>query len=728
MRSTDIPIFVLALVFSFGWARGYAAEGMRLPSELPAIATELKNAGLADDSIASGRLDVYPLNAVVSLDGCSGAFVSSDGLIVTNHHCGIFALQYNSVNGRDVLRSGFVAHHREEELPASPTQRVFIVESMDDVTDRITASVTSSMKGDERDKAIGQAKSLLEADCDADHRCTVEAFNGGASFRLIRKREIRDVRIVYAPPFSVGEFGGEVDNFRWPRHGGDFAFFRAYVAKDGHTAPYAPDNVPFKPKGWLKIERNGVKAGDFVMVAGFPGETNRMRLPEEFDNEIKWVAPQAIQAYERQVAIIDDAASARPDIATKYAIFTVIAKNEIVRSRALIGAARANDASNKFHAEDAELRAWLANPANLAAAKLPANTPSKIAALKSIEQKEIERQNQLFVLSKLHQWNFFTTAYRAVRLAYEREKPDADRAVSFHERDEAMIQNSEEQADSRYDLNVDKRLLVDSLISYLTLPRSQRIPSLDTWLGSASTPEALSLKVDALFAGSQILDVRKRVAWTHMSLQQMRSEQDAWLQLMISVVPDIARVEREADALKGEESADRDAYVAAKQAFSRASGAPTYPDANGTLRISYGNVQGENAADGVAYTPFTTLNGITAKSTGAEPFNVPQSELVAIQSKQYGRYASTELKSVPVDFLSDNDTTGGNSGSATLDAQGHLVGLVFDSVFEGIDSDWLYSGEKHRSVHVDVRFMLWYLHEVDHAESVLSELSFTQDR
>ncbi|WP_284284371.1 S46 family peptidase, partial [Mesorhizobium amorphae] len=239
--------------------------------------------GLQIDPAQLRRLDAGPLNAIVSLGGCSASFVSPQGLVATNRHCVFGSIQYNSKEGQDYLTNGFLAKIQGQELPAAPGSRIYVIEDISDVTAEMLKGVSDKLDGLARYERLDTNRKALVAACERqpNRRCDVRSYYGGASYYLEQKLEIQDVRLVYAPAGGIGNFGGQTDNWMWPRHTGDFGFYRAYVAPDGSSRPYARDNVPYRPKNWLRIAPEGVQEGDFVMVSGFPGTTDRLRTAGE---------------------------------------------------------------------------------------------------------------------------------------------------------------------------------------------------------------------------------------------------------------------------------------------------------------------------------------------------------------------------------------------------------------------------------------------------------------
>ena len=274
----------------------------------------------------------------------------------------------------------------------------------------------------------------------------------------------------------------------------------------------------------------------------------------------------------------------------------------------------------------------------------------------------------------------------------------------------------------RFDPKVDQQLMVYGLQRYVTLPKAQRLPALDAWLGDAKTAAQLTRKVAALYAGSQLAHTDERLKWFTADSGAIDASNDSMLKLARAVQPQLKKLEDDMDAHTGEMSKLRPRYMEAMIAWKDSQHLPVYPDANSSLRVTFGNVQGVAPRDGVSYAPFTTVQGILEKDTGVEPFNSPKAELAAIKAKAFDGYASPKLGTLPVDFLADLDIAGGNSGSPAMDANGQLVGLAFDGNRESVSGDWLFNPQLSRSIQVDVRYMLWVMHHLDHADNLLKEM------
>ncbi len=697
----------------------HAVEGMWQPAQLPHIADTLKQHGLKLDPATLTDLTAYPMGAIVSLGGCTASFVSPDGLVVTNHHCGYGALQLNSTPQNNLIEKGFLAKTRAEELSAGPSARVFVTESIRDVTPAITGGLTPTMSGADRYKAIEQATKQQVQDCESDgFRCDVYSFHGGYSYQLIKQLEIKDVRLVYAPPESIGKFGGDVDNWMWPRHTGDFSYLRAYVSRGGESAAYAKDNVPYHPKHVLKVNPQGVEEGDYVMVVGYPGRTNRYRLADEVQSAIDWMYPTQIKVYTDTLGIINTAGKADPKVAVKYASMVAGLNNYLKNFGGQLEGLQRADAVNVKRAQEAQLSAWLKKQGGAQNAAL-ADDIVKLRAQIAANQATRERDLAIGLVNRA---SLFSTAVRLTHLAKERPKADLERDAGYQQRDWVRIEGGLKQMDRRFDPKVDQQLMVYGLKRYVALPPAQRLPALDAWLGDARTEAQLTARVAALYAGSKLDNADERLKWFNADNKAIDASTDSMLTLARAVQPQLKTLEDQADARDGEMSKLRPRYMQAMIAWKDSQKLPVYPDANGSLRVTFGNVQGVAPRDGVSYAPFTTAQGIVEKATGVEPFNAPKAELDAIRAKVFDGYASPKLGTLPVNFLADLDITGGNSGSPAMDAHGQLVGLAFDGNWESVSGDWLFNPKLNRSIQVDVRYMLWVMHHLDHADNLLEEM------
>ena len=694
-----------------------AVEGMWVPQQLPEISGPLKTAGLKLTPKQLSDLTGDPLGAVVSLGGCTASFVSPQGLVTTNHHCAYGAIQLNSTPQKNLIKDGFNAATTAEELSAGPNARVYVLDRIDDVTSQVRAAIAAAPDALGRTKARDTIEKRLLADCEATagYRCQLYSFFGGGTYRLFRNLEIKDVRLVYAPPQSVGNYGGEVDNWMWPRHTADFAFYRAYVGRDGRPAAYSPDNVPFKPKQWLKMADKPLAAGDFVMVAGYPGSTNRYALAEEFTNTADWTYPTISRHNKATVALVDAEGKKTPDIAVKYASIVRGWENVLKNYDGQLEGFERMGASGIKQKQEQAVLTWLRKRGKAGTAALEAH--ATLTALNAQVQATRERD---LVMGRLGSNGVLNTAVTLYRLSIERQKADADRESDYQQRDLAGIEGAMRQMERRYHPTMDRELTRYWLGQYVRLPKDQRLPALDTWL-KGSDDKAIAAALKSL-AATKLGNTDERLRWMKADRKAFETSKDPAIRYAVAMMPTLLRLEEARKARAGDSMAARPVFLQAVADYKKSKNEGVYPDANGSLRITFGNVTGYAKRDGSRQAPFTLLEEVAAKATGQEPFDAPQVQLDAIRAKRYGGLADKKLGTVPVNFLADLDITGGNSGSPVLDAQGKLVGLAFDGNWESVSSNWVFDPAVTRMISVDQRYMRWIMQEVFPAPQLLQEL------
>ena len=696
-----------------------AAEGMWVPQQLPEISGPLKTAGLKLTPKQLSDLTGDPLGAVVSLGGCTASFVSPQGLVTTNHHCAYGAIQLNSTPQKNLIKDGFNAATQAEELSAGPNARVFVLDRIDDVTSQVRAAIAAAPDALARSKARDTVEKRLVADCEATagYRCQLYSFFGGGTYRLFRNLEIKDVRLVYAPPGSVGNYGGEVDNWMWPRHTGDFAFYRAYVGRDGRPAAYSADNVPFKPKQWLKIADKPLAAGDFVMVAGYPGSTNRYALAEEFANTADWTYPTISRHNKALVALVDAEGKKTPDIAVKYASIVRSWENVLKNYDGQLEGFERMGASGIKQKQEQAVLTWLGRRERGKAGAAALEAHATLVSLNAQVQATRERD---LVLGRLGGNGVLGAAVQLYRLSIERDKADAEREPGYQQRDLAGIEGGMRQMERRYHPTMDRELTRYWLSQYVRMPKDQRLPALDTWL-KGSDDKAIAAALKSLSA-TKLGNTDERLRWMKADRKAFETSKDPAIRYAVAMMPTLLRLEEARKARAGDSMAARPVFLQAVADYKKSKGEGVYPDANGSLRITFGNVTGYAKRDGSRQAPFTLLEQVAVKATGQEPFDAPQVQLDAIRAKRYGGLADKKLGTVPVNFLSDLDITGGNSGSPVLDAQGKLVGLAFDGNWESVSSNWVFDPAVTRMISVDQRYMRWIMQEVFPAPQLLKEM------
>jgi hypothetical protein len=713
-------VLILALICVAGIAS--ADEGMWMPSQLPELVAELEAAGLEVDAASLADLTAHPMGAVIWLGGCTASFVSDRGLVATNHHCAYGSIQHNSTEENNILENGFLARSFEEELPAAPGSRVLVTIAVEDVTERILSSVPDGATGNERYDAIEAAEKALVAECEEQEgvRCRVRSFYGGVFYQMFTQLEIRDVRLVYAPARSVGKYGGDVDNWMWPRHTGDFSFYRAYVGPDGMPADPAPENVPYRPKHWLRVSVDGVDDGDFVMVAGYPGRTSRYRLADEVENSIRWYYPRAGEVYGELLASLERAVDQYPDAELKVAPMVAGLNNMTKNYKGMLEGFDRTDVVAAKRELEAGLEAWIASDPERQARY--GTALEDLRALVAEDQKNRERDLYWGII----RWApMLSSASRLHRLAHERQKPDMERKPGYQERDLDRMRKRLERMQKTYHEPAARLVAGDRIRMYATLPADQRVAVFDDHFGISANgldEDKLEQVLDEMYAGTELDDLETRLGWMDATVEDFEASEDPFIRLAVALYPVDLEMEAENEALSGDFKEARPRFMEALIAYQESRGLPVYPDANSTLRVTTGHIAGYQPRDGVFYEPFTTLEGLLEKETGVEPFDSPGPLLQAIRAGDRGPYALQSIGSVPVDFLSTLDTTGGNSGSPTLNGRGELVGLLFDGAWESLLSDWYYEPERVRSIHTDVRYVLWVMDKVDGAHHLLLEM------
>ena len=712
-------LFFLALVLA---TSSLADEGMWQPHQLPALSSRLELLGLEIDPENLRSLDKFPMNAIVSLGGCSASFVSRQGLVLTNHHCVYGSIQYNSSPENNLLVDGFLAKQINEEIPAAPGTRVYVTEEMTDVTDKTLAGVSESTSGIDRYKLIEANRKALIAECEAsgNHRCSVSSFHQGLEYFLIKRLEIRDIRLVYAPATSIGKYGGDIDNWQWPRHTGDFGFYRAYVGTDGRPAEFSEDNIPYRSNSFLEVSAKGVEEGDFVMGVGYPGSTNRYRTAAEVENQFTWFYPEARQFREDLISIIDENSAAGSQARIAYQSTLASLNNYAKNYQSMVESYEHSDFIDRRRQTESGLAEWIDSDTTRRAQYAPA-----VRRLQSlIETQQAARERNL-VRSYMSYATLPSTAQRLYRLAVEKQKPDAEREPGYQRRDLTRFRQSMQAISRRYDETVDKAILSYLLRRYAELPEQYRSRALDSFyqIGTQIDQGRVDQIIQDSYAQSSLHDETERLAWLDKSVEDFQSSDDPLIQYAVTSHDERMALEQADKELRGQFQRWRPLYMGAVIDYNRSRGQPIYADANGSLRVTIGQVRGNRPKDGLVNRPFTSLEGILDKDTGVDPFNAPSKQLDLIRAKQYGDYALPSLGTVPVNFLSTLDITGGNSGTATMNSKAQLVGLLFDGVYESIIGDWDFDEQKNRAISVDSRYMLWVMQYMDGATNLLEEMT-----
>jgi hypothetical protein len=720
-----VPAGVLAVIFATAWPAA-ADEGMWMPQQIPRLAAKLQDKGFTGDAGAFANLTGHPLGAIVSLGGGSASFVSPDGLIVTNHHCVQGALQYNSTPERNLMEQGFLARTRAEELWNGPGSRVFVTVSVREVTDDILGGLDPQLSDRMRFDAVEKRVKELTAAGEKDGlRCTITSFFEGAKWFEFGQLEIRDVRLVYAPAAGIGNFGGEIDNWQWPRHTGDFAFYRAYVSPAGKAVGYARENVPYRPKHWLRVSPKGASPGDLVFVAGYPGRTARLSPYSEVEQTVSWSLPRTVKRNTDMIALLEKLSHEDEETAIRVSTRIRGLNNSLTKTKGVIAGMHQGGLLAARQAREQSLLAWIdADP------KRKADYGDILPALNALAADRARTRERDSLLAEIcgGKGSVMSAAHTAYRFSLEKPKRDDDRDPEFQERNWSRIRAAQERLQRSLDVKADRVLMKYALAEVAKLPASQRIDVLDKQIGlspemsEVAAGQAIDAFLEQLLSGTKLYQQEVRMACLDQSTAELLAANDTAIRLTAALHPLTEEVRARSEERSGAGYRLGPRYA---EALMAQSGGAVAPDANGTLRVTYGQVMGVPARDGLMFLPQTTLQGIVEKATAVNPFNAPQAQLAAIKALRAGRqtpYLDPKLNDVPVNFLSTVDTTGGNSGSATLNSKGELVGLLFDGMFSSVASDYLFDPVRTRSIHVDARYMLWTMAEVDGASNLLKEI------
>jgi len=699
--------------------------GMWMPSQmtLPQHVDNFKKMGTKLDAASLADPLKDPLAAVVWLGGCTASFVSPDGLIVTNHHCAQGALELNATPENDLVVNGFLAKTREEEKPAGPSQHVMVVQSYRDVTKEMRDGLDKIADPIKRKEESEKRMKQLVHDCESGHpelRCQVSSAFGGSLYQLFEMLDIKDVRLVYVPARSVGDYGGEIDNWEWPRHTGDWSFFRAYVGKDGKPADPSGDNVPYHPKHYLHVTTAGLKPNDFVMVAGYPARTNRDVTASELHHDVEWYYPYLIAYLDERYKLMESHLADGGETAIKAGVAKQFIQNPLEKYQGILQGFQKNpDLMAQKDALEKKVHDWAAQPGHEAYKQAIDKLESILAEEFRTARVDFDRRSA-FEGSRL-----LGTALSLTRWADERTKKDPDRKPGYQDRDLPRAVGGQKQFAKQYDRTLDRASFRLSLVRALQIPEADRAwlaTLLDAKKGQKIDEAFIDKTLDAWYKAPEIEGDKLRLDLLQKgTTKQLKASKDPFIKAALRVFPLVKEQEKKDDARVGELLLVTPMY---QDALKQVLGGALAPDANWTLRITYGTVKSLHPeSHDEADWPFTVASQILKKDTGKEPFNSPAKLLEAIKAKNFGPYADPALgNDLPIDFESDLDITGGNSGSPTMNDKGELVGLAFDGNKEGLASDAVFDGKTTRTIHVDARYMIWTMDLLDGADHLVKEM------
>ena len=653
-------------------------------------------------------------DAIVQLgDGfCTGEMVSRDGLMFTNHHCGYSSVVELSTVEHDYLNNGFFAMSKEEELQANFS--VNFLERMEDVTSIVLANVTKDTKESKRADLVRAAiKKLQEENSDnGKHKVVVKPFYEGNEYYMFVYTTYNDVRLVVAPPASIGKFGGDTDNWMWPRHTGDFTVFRIYTAPDGSPAEYSKDNVPFHPKHYLPVSLKGYQPGDYTMIWGYPGTTERFMTSYEVENTINFEDPALYEPLDVLLPVFKEAMDADNAVELKYADNYASMANTWKNKHGEVSSLKALHVVEKKAAQEQELRNWI--NANSERQEKYGNCLDKIEKIcKEMDADALKSIYNAALCTRLSA--ILSTASHIINgnsLKLENKEK------SFSEGKIAKVMEMYEEGMKDVDFNTEMKVFMATFQTWKNLSKTNHQPDIQDSIvnqyfkgNQAAFEKAIE---NSIFISKENLE-----KFLHKPSNKIL-EQDPIYQYANKIaairLQNIAIYSATANKL----TVPRRTFIAAVKEMKAET--PIYPDANSTMRTTYGTVCDYYPADGVHYNYFTTTKGILEKEIpGDSEFDVPAKLKQLILDKDFGEYADPD-GSLHVCFLSNNDITGGNSGSPIMNGDGELIGLAFDGNWEALSSDIVFNTELQRCINVDSRYVLFIIDKFGGAGYLLNEM------
>jgi hypothetical protein len=715
----------LCLVFIFSCFI-HAEEGMLPLSEIPGL--DLKSLGFKIDAHELYNPNgVSLIDGIINLRGCTASFVSPDGLILTNYHCSFRAVQTVTTKENDYMRDGFIAGDRGRELPAKG-YTVRVIEFYRDVSADVLKVVKKKMTYAQRTRAIEKQIKKIEVKTEKKYpgrRADVAEMFIGKTYVLFVYTYLKDIRLVYAPPRSIGEYGGEIDNWMWPRHTGDFAFMRAYTAADGSFADYSPDNVPYHPKKYLQAAPEGVKEEDLVFILGYPGRTARHRTSYFIAFEEQVRMPWLVELYGWKINVLEKLSEKDRTVEIKLSSKLKGLWNTMKRSQGQLQGLKNLELVKKRKERENALQAFIqADPRRRAKY---GRLLERIAEL--FNEKRKDAQYDLLLDYLLRSSTMLGNAYKVVEASSERKKKDTERESAYMDRNfERTLKRIEINLGNYYE-EADK-ILFKELLMRAAKPKGdkpRRIPAVDNLIlkdsvkgNHAAKEKAVDAFIDSAYNASRLNDKDVLMALFEKTRKEITMIEDPFIQLAVALYPTYREKKEKQKRQKGVLNELMSRFIDVKKEFI---GKEFIPDANSTLRLTYGRIRGYSPADAVYYHPFTTLAGVIQKNTGKHPFNAPEKLIHLYGTTKPGPFTHPGLNDVPVAMLYNTDTTGGNSGSPVLNAGGRLVGLNFDRVFEGTINDYAWDEAYSRSIGVDIRYILWFLEQFGGARHLLKEMN-----
>lgn len=657
-------------------------------------------------------------DAIVRVGGCTGSFISPDGLIITNHHCAFGYVVGISDSAHDYTRAGFLAADREKEVPANGLVCKITV-SYEDVSAKVLEQAASISDPIARNKAVKDKMQILldeERKKFPDLQSEISEMFIGRTYVLFRYKLLNDVRLVYVPPRSIGEYGGENDNWVWPRHSGDFAILRAYVNKDGKAAAYSKENVPYKPVTHLKVNPQGVNENDFIFILGYPGRTFRHYPAGFFEYHQRFMLPYISSLYDFHIRTLEQVSKGNKNKEIAFSGKIKSLANTAKNYKGKMQGFKRADLLEKKQAEEKELQDFIDHSTERQSRYgdvLPRINKIYKDIFKDAELN-LWVDNVYGASGMLNAAGFVATHRKNLMVMNKEEKK------YYLKSQGESLKNNFSRSYNFFDLEVDRIMLKKMLCDAYRINDLGKLADMKKIIKikKDNIEQSVSDWVDMALEKSKLKDP----VWANNLMKEKPEELLMIKDPLVDLVLEINKVLLEQDETDSKRDAElkilMSRLVDIKQEWKKSS---FIPDANATLRFTYGYIKGYSPANGEYHKPFTTLKGVIEKEDN-EVYELLQSIKDLYAARDFGSYLHPALSDIPVDFLYNLDTTGGNSGSPVMDAEGRLIGVNFDRAFTATINDYAWNEQYSRSVGVDIRYILWVLQKVAKADHVLREM------